>query len=570
MSSFIPSSLQSRLARVLHREERVGGLSITDDAIALVYLDHPRDVVTPPSVLFQKEVPLPTGVVVDGVLMKPDELSRILRDFFSHKLPSHSVVLSLPSFAAQPFVFSFSPTLQEQEIKNAIELTIDSAIPLARRDSYVDWEAVPASDFKKKRVLLAMGVKRIIDPYFHALKQAGFVPVVCETHGWGISRGLHITEPTLVIQFTSTHAFFYAYNHSLPLFQFDIPFAHLSFSDSSLPISTPLPTPPVSPEEPPSLPSVPVAPRSRSRAKRVVAPASRRATPKRRTPRARTVNEVAPPASFVASAPTPDVMLHAIARYTSRIFRFLISDPEYLLRPSRIILLGDSASVQAFPAFLSEEFRALLIPNSRKETFIYTLASAAAFRGITPRHDDHSSSLMPIETQIVYEQQRLLSFLRFFQKLSVALGGFFILFFSITFLFINSVFMDVTQSSLYEGALVNPEEEVLRVHALEVNTYMERFSQLLARNPHWDPFLKEFRILMNDAITLSHVEVGTSGSVSFSGIAKDRNALLALRDTLDRSSVFTPITLPLSLLLGRENISFSFTVQLTQPDMWHQ
>ena len=174
---------------------------------------------------------------------------------------------------------------------------------------------------------------------------------------------------------------------------------------------------------------------------------------------------------------------------------------------------------------------------------------------------------MPVTTRLAYERQRFLSFLSFFQKLTIALGGFFVLFFFTTFLLIQSIFTTTLESSIHEEALIDPEQGALLLHAAEFNTQIDRLSQLLQHHPQWENLFREFDALMNETVLVSQLEVGLARSVSFSGVARDRDALLTLRSKLDQSSIFTPITLPLSLLLEKNSIPFSFDIQLKDPDL---
>lgn len=568
------SMFAMHLTRMFRREEHVGGLVVTDDAIALTFLKPTGDPTKSGGVLFEHEVPLSPGTIRGGTLVNRAAFAEALRAFAGKKLPSRSVVLSLPPSVAQPFVFSFAPSLSSKEITTALELTVDSSLPLSRDAAYVDWEEIPGSELTKQRFLLAMGVKDLIDPYFAVLKDEGFVPIVCETHGWGVGRMLDLrTTPALVVQFTPAAILFYAYEQGVPVFHFSLPTDALrpSFEVAS-PVKENLPPPPVSPE--PSLPplSEPVSTTPARTPRAAKKPASKKRAPSKRrvSPRPVSMHEDAPAPHFEISADTTlDPAFSNAAIYTERILRFLRTDPEYGFSPSNIVVVGTSLQASSFSALLPSSLQTLLKPYSPSVPLVRALASAAALRGLLSRTSDTFSSLMPVGTQLAYERQRFLSFLQFVQKLTLALGGFFVLFFSITALFINSIFSTAVSSSLYTDPSSGEAQTLVREAATTFNASIERLTALLSGSPRWEPFFKEFDALMNEALTISRIEVNSTGSLTFSGTARDRNALLGLRDTLQSSAVFTPIDVPLSLLLANNQIPFTFTVQLRDPQLLH-
>ncbi|GEM_PF-3320946 len=211
----------------IHREEKVGGLTITDQKIVLVYLE--KSGKSGESILWREEAPLEPGVIEAGVLKKPEALVLVLERFLEDKkLPSRSVILSLPATTAQPFVVDLVPNLETAEVKNAVGLLIESSLPVTRNEAYIDWQELPGNlglGFERKKILLAVGIKALIDPYLTAVGQAGFAPVACETHSWSLSRSVNFgVEPaSLLIHWGRSAVIFSVYQVSALVFQFDLP-----------------------------------------------------------------------------------------------------------------------------------------------------------------------------------------------------------------------------------------------------------------------------------------------------------------------------------------------------------
>ncbi len=180
------------ISGLLHHEENIGGLAIGQDKIVLTYLNKKRRFGTDKKkfeAIFQKETLLPEGIIEKGVLKNRSQFLNNLKIIKNKtKLPSKSVIVSLPPTVAQPFIFEFFPNLSQKELNDAISLIIDSSLPLERTKIYVDWEEIKDEDFRKKKILLAMGIKELIDPYLEEIKNAGFVPVAVETHSWNLPR----------------------------------------------------------------------------------------------------------------------------------------------------------------------------------------------------------------------------------------------------------------------------------------------------------------------------------------------------------------------------------------------
>ncbi|MEN9558699.1 MAG: Type pilus assembly protein PilM [Candidatus Parcubacteria bacterium] len=221
---------------MLQHQEQIGGLAITERGVSLVFASPSYKSDTASRVLFEKLVPLAEGTIVSGVLMKEAPLLQALqalktkiktKTHTNAKAPSWSVVVSLPARTAQPFLFELLPHLTTEETTNAVSLLIDASLPLPKEERYADWEeyTVSRTEGMRRRAMVAMGLKRLIDPYLAVIQKAGFVPVACETHAWSVLRSLEGggVAPTMVLDLTASPVVVTAAEQGIPVFQFDMP-----------------------------------------------------------------------------------------------------------------------------------------------------------------------------------------------------------------------------------------------------------------------------------------------------------------------------------------------------------
>lgn len=542
-------------AKLLYHEEKIGGLSITEEKIHLTYLGEKGEI------LFEKEIPLAPDTVLSGVLKNETELLQALKQLESkEKLLSRSVIVSLPTTVAQPFIFEFFPNLKQEEITNALSLIVDSSLPLSKEEIYADWEeiAVPQSaEFQKKKFLLAMGIKSLIDPYLAALKKSNLVAVACETHGWSLPRATDFkNEPFLVVSFESKQIVFAAYKDNTLVFQFELPkefqeLAIKSGDDTSA-------APPDKKEEAQEAQIKDITPTAKGKSKKAKKETVEKVLEEKIKPVAAT--------SVQAATPAANSVFNRSVLFTERISHFLLSDREYNFEVKKILILGKKEERDNFLSLLSEDRKKFVVGEesvSGDRAKLFSLGSAR--RGLLPRRDDTISSLMPIGTELAYERQRLISFLDFFQKLAIALGGFFIILFAGTLLMIN-VISRTTVKTLSEQQIDIPEGFTeIKQAADSFNRDAAILAGLMMQSPKWENLFVEIDKAVNPGLLVNKLEVSRGSAVVIAGSAQDRTNLLQFRNTLQDSPVFLPITLPLSALIAKQNIPFSFNLVLKNP-----
>lgn len=96
----------------------------------------------------------------------------------------------------------------------------------------------------------------------------------------------------------------------------------------------------------------------------------------------------------------------------------------------------------------------------------------------------------------------------------------------------------------------------------EVNTDIRRLEQ--AQNGHlaWGSILRLFGNQIPEGITLVRVVIGADGSLQFSGVADTRDVLLQFEGFIRESGFIDSISIPVSQLVKRENISFTVATRI--------
>ncbi len=487
---------------LLHHEENIGGLAIGQNKIVLIYLNKKTLFETDKKkfeAIFQKEILLPEGIIEKGVLKNRSQFLNNLKIILNKtKLPSKSVIVSLPPTVAQPFIFEFFPNLSQKELNDAISLIIDSSLPLARTKIYVDWEEIKDEDSRKKKILLAMGIKELIDPYLEEIKNAGFAPVAVETHSWNLPRVIDFkNKPILTVDIETTQSIITAYFNNAPVFQFEAPReTDISAFDEKL------------------------------------------------------------------------------TDFIERILYFIKSDNSFGFDIENFLVIGEEndrrkLKITMEKRIIGDDGRAISV-NDMDLPKIPVFSYGTALRGFLPRSEDTIASLMPIGTELAYERQRLISFLDFFQKLTVALGGFFLILFLGTILLLNIIF-NINAKTFVEYRAIIPEGlSTIKTAVNAVNNRTEQLSQIFKITPKWENLFVEIDKLVNSGLTINVIEISSDQTVNVSGFARDRNSLLQLKSTLENSEIFASPPIPLSVLIGKENIPFSLKLQLKNKNLIYQ
>ena len=141
-------------------------------------------------------------MISGGVVIDKEFLGKTLKDIWTRaKLSSNYAIVSIPEDKIYSHIFPFPKTVNESQLKEAVNLAIDFQLPIKKIDSYIGWEN--AGDSHVINEVLISGIsKNIADGYIDALNYAGIKVLALESHLASISRSikLKLGQATLLIK----------------------------------------------------------------------------------------------------------------------------------------------------------------------------------------------------------------------------------------------------------------------------------------------------------------------------------------------------------------------------------
>ena len=94
-----------------------------------------------------------------------------------------------------------------------------------------------------------------------------------------------------------------------------------------------------------------------------------------------------------------------------------------------------------------------------------------------------------------------------------------------------------------------------------VNVRVSELGKIQAGQLHWMNFFEKLNADVPDGITLNKI-ASKNYAISLSGIAADRDVLIAFKDKLEQDGCFEGINLPLSNLVAKENLDFQLDLNI--------
>ncbi|MBI2450969.1 MAG: pilus assembly protein PilM [Parcubacteria group bacterium] len=202
----MPSKLESfwqktkiEAVSLFQPKEHIAGFSISSSAVRLILLDRIiQGVSSGIDFLFQAEVKLESGVIVNGEVKEKEKLKSAIKEILSQvkgKIKGLSyVILSVP----QNFVFSDIyefPILSAKDLAEAVNLEAKNHLPLSLDQVYLDWQE---RDVAKKLGMMIMGKgkevfimaagRAAVDPYRESVVESGLIPMAIEPAILSVSR----------------------------------------------------------------------------------------------------------------------------------------------------------------------------------------------------------------------------------------------------------------------------------------------------------------------------------------------------------------------------------------------
>ena len=156
-------------------------------------------------------VAIPPNVIKDGEILNKEELKNILSSFLESANPQaikgKKVICSFPSRKVFTHIFELPADLTEKELEKAIPFEAETVIPFSIQDVYWDIRVLHSEDKLKKhatqKVLFACVPKVTADSYVDLLTSMGLLPfaftIPSECAEYGLQKQLSMAPTALVI-----------------------------------------------------------------------------------------------------------------------------------------------------------------------------------------------------------------------------------------------------------------------------------------------------------------------------------------------------------------------------------
>lgn len=197
----------------------------------------------------------------------------------------------------------------------------------------------------------------------------------------------------------------------------------------------------------------------------------------------------------------------------------------------------------------------------------WLIVLGALIRGRIPEGQDNLISLLPVGTEEAYAYQKAVIFTTFFRNITLGVSLFFIASYLGAYVFILSLSQNVTKT-LTALSVAPPSPELVATETLiqRLNGSTQTAEAILKETALWSKVLKELQSKTIENITITNLTTAAiTEKMSIVGISRDRDTLNQFKKSLQTSTLFTDIELPLTNLDQKAKIPFSISLRLKDP-----
>lgn len=180
------------LLKVISSEESIGGLEINGENLRFSLLKNKRGEIKS-EVLAEKKMSLEKGE------NNEISLANEINSFASKNLIKY-VIISLPSDNVFVKSYSFPATMEDEKVKDSMQLIIDLQLPQKKEEIYCDWMKLEGNSDKK--ILLSYIDKKYIDTFLDIIKKTDVRIVAIESSAMSLARAIKQapSEPFLIVE----------------------------------------------------------------------------------------------------------------------------------------------------------------------------------------------------------------------------------------------------------------------------------------------------------------------------------------------------------------------------------
>lgn len=191
------------ISQFFTKKEHISGLSIEDNAVSFLALKRGGWLTHSIVIESMSIEELPPDVVRLGIVIDRAKLSETIRKTIPKKGRGiHNAILTIPTHEIYTTIIPFPASLEDEKLRETVELAIQYQIPFSLEDAYIDWEKIPGKGAMTE-VFIAAAPKKVVDEYIVACTDAGISIVAVEFHSMSVLRAL--PKEVLPVFIADTH-----------------------------------------------------------------------------------------------------------------------------------------------------------------------------------------------------------------------------------------------------------------------------------------------------------------------------------------------------------------------------
>lgn len=193
----------------------------------------------------------------------------------------------------------------------------------------------------------------------------------------------------------------------------------------------------------------------------------------------------------------------------------------------------------------------------------WAITLGAALRGAIPRKDDKIISLMSIDTEQAYHQEKANGTTTLIISISITLSIFFAGIFLAAWYFMLTLQNNYNQRISAFNTASSETADSISDKANAFNNLISQTSTLIKEEVAWSKIITEIKNKTTSDIVINNISLPSAdGQLSITGIAANREAINKLKTSFEGSDIFTEINIPLNNLGKKVEIPFSMTFKL--------
>lgn len=214
---------------------------------------------------------------------------------------------------------------------------------------------------------------------------------------------------------------------------------------------------------------------------------------------------------------------------------------------------------------VNDAYASYPLPDPRPK---WIIAIGAVMRAQIPEGEDNLISLLPVGTEEAYAYQKATTFVVFMRNLIVGVSVFFVIAFLSVYLFIYSLSQNATRAiTTLSSSVATGNTSSKEAWAGSVNTLIDTTRSILGQTPLWSVVLGQVNAVLIPGISITNWNAPSlSGSMTLTGAAKNRATLNQFKKQFSEASAFADVLIPETNLEQRENIPFSATFRIKDPN----